>query len=66
MGIFDWLLNHGDEEEELTGEGPPLIPSKAAAGPDAGHTKTQTAKDLRRVQGQYGADSDSFDQHRSH
>ena len=63
MGIFDWLLSHGDEEEDWTGEGPPLIPSKAAAGRDidAGRAKTQTEKDLRRVQSQYDPDSDSFD-----
>ena len=38
-------------------------PSKAGAGPDidAGQTKTQTEKDLRRVQGQYDPDTDSFD-----
>ena len=37
-------------------------PSKPGAGPDidAGRTKTQTEKDLRRVQGQY-AKTDSFD-----
>ena len=37
--------------------------SKPGAGADidAGRTKTQTEKDLRRVQGQYDPDSDSFD-----
>ena len=46
MGIFDWLLSHGDEEEDWTGEAPPLIPSKAAPGRDidADRTKTQTEK----------------------
>ena len=39
----------------------PPRPSKAGAGPeiDAGPAKTPT--DLRRVQGQYDPDSDSFD-----
>ena len=38
-------------------------PSKLGAGPeiDAGRAKTPTEKDLRRVQGQYDPDSDSFD-----
>ena len=38
MGIFDWLLGHGDEEEGWTGgwtgEQPPPIPSEAGAWPD--------------------------------
>ena len=62
MGIFDWLLNHGEEEEDLTGEGQPLIPSKAAAGPDidAGRTKTQTENDLCRVKSPYDQDTNRF------
>ena len=38
-------------------------PSKAGTGPDidAGRRKMQTEKDLRRVQGQYDPDTDSFD-----
>lgn len=37
-------------------------PSKAGAGPDndAGRTKTETEKNLRRVQGQYDPDIVSF------
>ena len=62
MGIFDWLLGHGDEEEDWTRDQPPPIPSKAGAGPelDEGRHKTQTEKALRRVEGQYDPETDRF------
>ena len=62
MGIFDWLLM-GDDEQYWPRHNPPPIPPKGGAGPDIdeGREKTQTEKDLRRVQGQYEPDSDSFD-----
>jgi hypothetical protein len=65
MGIFDWLLGHGDEEEGWSGgwtAQPPPIPSKPGAGPDLDKAryKTQTEKDLG-VQGQHDPERHQFD-----
>jgi hypothetical protein len=61
MGIFGWLLGQEDEEQEPR-HSPPSIAAKDVAGPDidAGREKTQTEKDLRRVESLYDAESDSF------
>lgn len=49
------------EERRREGEQPP--PSKGGAGPsiDEGREKTQTEKDLRRVQSQYDPKHNRFD-----
>jgi hypothetical protein len=62
MAIFDWIFGGSDEEHDRPRRQPPPIPSKASVGPDidAGRVKTQTEKDLRRVEGQYDPDTDSF------
>jgi hypothetical protein len=59
MGISEYLLGSGDKDPDHVQ--PP--PSKAGKGPDidAGRTKTQTEKDLRRVQSQYDPETESFD-----
>ena len=58
MGIFEYLLGSSDRDDD--DDQPP--PSKGGAGPDVdeGRHKTQTEKDLRRVQGQHDPDADSF------
>ena len=58
MGIFGYLLGSSDRDPDDVQ--PP--PSKGGAGPDLdeGRDKTQTEKDLRRVQGQHDPDTDSF------
>ena len=63
MGVLAWLLGRDEEKHEWPSNPPPPIPTKSGAGPDidAGRIKTQTEKDLRRVQRQYDADTDSFD-----
>ena len=64
MGLFDWLRGGADSERDAPRHHPPPIPSKAGVGPDndAGRVKTQTEKDLRRVEGQYDPDTDSFEE----
>ena len=64
MGLFDWLRGGADNERDAPRHHPPPIPSKAGVGPDndAGRVKTQTEKDLRRVEGQYDPDTDSFEE----
>ena len=64
MGLFDWLRGGADSERDAPRHHPPPIPSKAGLGPDndAGRVKTQTEKDLRRVEGQYDPDTDSFEE----
>lgn len=64
MGLFDWLRGGADNERDAPCHHPPPIPSKAGVGPDndAGRVKTQTEKDLRRVEGQYDPDTDSFEE----
>ena len=61
MGLFDWLAGT-DDERDAPRHHPSPIPSKAGTGPDidAGRVKTQTEKDLRRVEGQYDPDTESF------
>ena len=63
MGFFDWLVGN-DNERDAPRHHPPPIPSKASVGPDidAGRVKTQTEKDLRRVESQYDPDTDSFEE----
>ena len=58
MGIFEYLLGPPDKDPD---DALPS-PSKDGAGPDVdeGRYKTQTEKDLRRVQEQYDPDTDSF------
>ena len=58
MGIFEYLLGPPDKDPD---DAQPS-PSKGGAGPDVdeGRNKTQTEKDLRRVQEQYDPDTDSF------
>ena len=62
MGIVDWLLGLGDEEEGWAGgwtrEQPPPIPSKRDL---AGQRAKQTDKVPRNVQGQSGPAEDDFD-----
>ena len=57
MGIFEYLLGSDRDPDDAQ---PP--PSKGGAGLDVdeGRPKTQTEKDLRRVQGQHDPDTDSF------
>jgi hypothetical protein len=57
MGIFECLL--GSDRDPDDAQPPPL---KGGAGPDVdeGRPKTQTEKDLRRVQSQHDPDTDSF------
>ena len=64
MGLFDWLRGAADNERDAPRHHPPPIPSKAGVGPDndTGRVKTQTEKDLRRVEGQYDPDTDSFEE----
>jgi hypothetical protein len=64
MGLFDWLRGGADNERHAPRHHPPPIPSKAGVGPDndTGRVKTQTEKDLRRVEGQYDPDTDSFEE----
>ena len=59
MGILEYLFGHKLRETEAAQP----APSKAGAGPDVdvGRRKTRTEKDLRRVQSQYDAESDSFE-----
>lgn len=54
-------MSDSTKEPRRSGEQPP--PSKAGAGPDidSGRRKTQTEKDLRRVQSQYDPKHDRFD-----
>ena len=55
MGIFDWLLGNGEEEEGWTRDQPPPIPTKAGSRPviEEVRHKTQAETDLRRGQNQY-------------
>ena len=64
MGLFDWLRGGADNERDAPRHHPPPIPSKAGVGPDndTGRVKTQTEKDLRRVEGQYNPDTDNFEE----
>ncbi len=64
MGLFDWLLGGANNERDAPRHHPPPIPSKAGVGPDidTGRVKMQTEKDLRRVEGQYDPDTDSFEE----
>ena len=59
MGILEYLLGPGDRDPDDVQ--PP--PSKGGTGPDVneGRRKTQTEKDLRRIQVEYDPDTDSFD-----
>jgi hypothetical protein len=56
VGIFEYLLGSSDRDPN---EG---RPSPAGVGPDidSGRTKTQTEKDLRKVQSQYDPENDDF------
>ena len=58
MGIFEYLLGSSDRDPDAVQ--PP--PSQGGVGPDVdqGRNKTQTEKDLRRVQAQHDPDTDSF------
>ena len=63
MGIFDWLWDADNEPPTEPDSEPQSRASKAGAGRDGGEGrfKTQTEKDLRRVQGQYNPSADRFD-----
>ena len=57
MGIFDWLLSHGDDEQEPQEEvRTQPTSSKTGAGPDINAVRrpTKTEKDLRRVEAELG------------
>jgi hypothetical protein len=63
MGILNWFFGTDSDAVARQEQPPPPLPSKAGAGPDidSGRLKTQTEKDLRRVQARYNPDKDRFD-----
>lgn len=65
MGLLDWLLGRTPPERAHSDDVQPP-PSWAGKGPDvdAGRRRTDTERDLRRVQSQYDPETDSFDEHK--
>ena len=58
MGILEYLLGPPDRDPDDTQ--PPAPKGTADPTWDEGRNKTQTEKDLRRVQGQHDPGTDSF------